>query len=234
MTQTPNPIRLITLDLDDTVWDSRQALVAAEHAVYAVLAEQCPRITAALEPEDMVAHRRDIMERRPELAHDFTRLRIAALEALALEHGYGPAVVEAAMAAFFQHRNTVVVYPDSEAVLAMLSQRFELVAVTNGNADVAAIGLGHYFSYAVSPAESGAAKPDPGMFRYVLERSGVAPGQVLHVGDEPHTDILGAWRAGIAGVWVNRYGRQWPTLDARPHAEITSLEALPGVLAAFE
>jgi len=224
-------IKLVTLDLDDTLWDSRAALAAAEQAVYAYLARHCPRITAALSPADMARQRLALMRERPDLAHDLTRLRLAALAALAREHGYDSAVSEGAMAVFFEHRNAVRVYPDTEPALATLAERYELVAVSNGNASVAATGLRAYFRYAVSPAEAGAAKPDPGMFRYVLERSGVRPEEVVHVGDEPHTDILGAWRSGIPAVWLNRRGEHWPAIEPAPRAEIASLAHLADALA---
>ena len=57
--------------------------------------------------------------------------------------------------------------------------------------------LAGYFTAIVSSAEAAAAKPDPGAFRVALERLGVKPARVLHVGDGD-TDRDGAAAAGIA------------------------------------
>jgi putative hydrolase of the HAD superfamily len=54
---------------------------------------------------------------------------------------------------------------------------------------------------------------------------------VLHIGDDAHLDGLGALRAGMQTVWLNREGADWPHPDTRPHAVVTSLHALMPLLA---
>jgi putative hydrolase of the HAD superfamily len=68
------------------------------------------------------------------------------------------------------------------------------------------------------------------MFDPVLARTGVGAEGVIHVGDEPVYDIEGAHNANLRAVWVNRKARDWPATQRPPHAEITTLEALPGVI----
>lgn len=58
-----------------------------------------------------------------------------------------------------------------------------------------ALGL-RGFSIVVTSADVGVAKPDPAIFRFALERLGVAAGRALHVGDEP-ADAEGAVAAGM-------------------------------------
>ncbi|WP_225410864.1 HAD family hydrolase [Stigmatella hybrida] len=57
--------------------------------------------------------------------------------------------------------------------------------------------------------EVGAEKPDPRIFQAALARVDRAPGEVLHVGDDPERDIAGAARLGLATCWVS-HGREWP------------------------
>jgi putative hydrolase of the HAD superfamily len=57
----------------------------------------------------------------------------------------------------------------------------------------------------------GCEKPDPRLFRRVLERLGARPDEALHVGDVPELDLAGAEGAGIAGRLVDRRG----VLDGR-------------------
>jgi 4-nitrophenyl phosphatase len=45
-------------------------------------------------------------------------------------------------------------------------------------------------------------KPEPAMFRAILETSGVPPGEAVVVGDNPASDVIGARRAGCAAILV--------------------------------
>jgi phosphoglycolate/pyridoxal phosphate phosphatase family enzyme len=45
-------------------------------------------------------------------------------------------------------------------------------------------------------------KPEPGIFRAILERAGIDPAEAIAVGDNPDSDIVAARRAGIASVLV--------------------------------
>ena len=45
-------------------------------------------------------------------------------------------------------------------------------------------------------------KPEPGMFRAILERAGVEAGDALTIGDNPDSDIVAARRAGIRSILV--------------------------------
>jgi HAD superfamily hydrolase (TIGR01549 family) len=47
---------------------------------------------------------------------------------------------------------------------------FDLYALSNGNADIQRVGLGHLFKQHFSAAGVGAAKPDPRMFQAALDR----------------------------------------------------------------
>ena len=54
---------------------------------------------------------------------------------------------------------------------------------------------------------------------------------MLHVGDDPDLDVIGAARAGLRTCWINRAGddghmRRWPRDDLHPDLEFPSLHAL--------
>ena len=38
---------------------------------------------------------------------------------------------------------------------------------------------------------------------------GLAPHQVLHIGDDAHLDAWGARNAGLACIWLNRDDKPW-------------------------
>ena len=55
---------------------------------------------------------------------------------------------------------------------------------------------------------------------------GVPPQEVLYVGDEHETDVLGARGAGLSAVLLDRFG----TAPSGEAAVITSLAGLPALL----
>jgi putative hydrolase of the HAD superfamily len=62
-------------------------------------------------------------------------------------------------------------------------------------------GLGSLFSVIVTPADAGAAKPDPRIFERALEHLAVSPGRALHIGDGA-VDEEGAAAAGMQFAWT--------------------------------
>ncbi len=81
----------------------------------------------------------------------------------------------------------------------------------------------------------GVAKPDARIFEVACSEFGVRPEQAVYVGDRLRTDAIGAARAGLTGVWLNRRGDVPPAADAAEAAavgviELTSLDALPDAL----
>jgi putative hydrolase of the HAD superfamily len=49
---------------------------------------------------------------------------------------------------------------------------------------------------------------------------------VLHVGDDPLADVVGAERAGMQSVWLNREAREWPAEWPLPTRIVTTLAEL--------
>lgn len=207
-------IRLITFDLDDTLWPCRPVIRRAEQVVYEWLAEHAPRITRAMSLEAMSDHRRAFMRAHPELTHDPTLVRLRTLEELMARHGYPASLAGEATAVFRQARNQVTPFDDVIPALRVLRRRFLLVSVTNGNAQVEQTPLAGLFHLDLTSAQVGAAKPDPALFQAALDWAGVLSNKVLHVGDDPERDVLAARRAGIRELWLRR-GPQtpWPFIE---------------------
>ncbi len=220
----------VTLDLDDTLWDCLPVLERAERAFHAFIDEHLPRVSERHDEASLAAHRQQHYRRHPEHAHDLTASRKHWLASVAAEFGYGAELVEPAFAAFLTARNQVELYESAEPCLRMLSSRFTLGAITNGNADLAAIGIDHYFDFVVTPAEAGAAKPSPRMFLAALTAAGAEPTCAVHVGDDPERDILGAAAVGMRTVWINASLAPWPG-GRLPDAVVRHIGELEQVLA---
>jgi FMN hydrolase / 5-amino-6-(5-phospho-D-ribitylamino)uracil phosphatase len=126
----------------------------------------------------------------------------------------------------------VDLYDDALPALTFLAERFPVVAVSNGNADVGRVGLGAYFSGSFSACAFGVGKPDPRIFHAAAASVAVRPDEVLHVGDDAALDVLGGLEAGMQTVWLNRDGQHWGH-EATPHATVATLQQLCELLHAL-
>ena len=223
-------VRVISFDLDDTLWAIDPVIARANQALFDWLAARYPRITQGHTPESLHSVCLALMHGRPLEKHDLTRLRKAFLRHPGQGVGYGEDFAEDAFEVFFAERNAVDIYPEVESVLARLARRYRLVALSNGNACIERIGLTGYFSASVNSARVGAAKPDPAIFHAALAELGESAQAWLHVGDHPEHDVLGAQRAGVRAVWLNRHAVSWPLQLAPPCVQLTDLQALVALL----
>ena len=223
-------IRAITIDLDDTLWEIHPVIHRAERALYAWLGDQYPRITEKFSRKDIFQQRIAVAEEFPEQSHDYTFMRRKVLGRLGIAAGYSDSIVDEAMAVFDAHRNDVEIFPEVRPALAELRERYILIAVTNGNANLRMIGIDDLFHDIVTARLAGAAKPDQQIFDAAVSAAGCTPEQTLHVGDHPEFDVDGAIAAGLHAVWVNRSGDKWPQGLAKPHAVVTHIGQLPDLL----
>ncbi len=217
------PFRLITFDLDDTVWPCVPVIQAAEEALHGWLRRHAPRLAHTHDVASMRRHRRELMDAMPHIAHDLGQIRRRSLVVLLESFGYAVALAEEAMALFDEHRNRVEPFADVAPVLRTLSERYRLVSLTNGTSNPEATPLRGLFERSLTAADAGAAKPDPALFVCALEQVGCEPAESLHVGDDPWMDVEAARAIGLTTVWVNRYGRAWPDELARPAVTVTDL-----------
>jgi 2-haloalkanoic acid dehalogenase type II len=225
-------IRAIFFDLDNTLWDVQPVIVRAEHALHAFLAAHYPRVTQRHDLESMRALRVQVACDHPAMRHDFTFLRLETLRRHAREADYPESMAEEAFEVFYRARNEVVLYDDVRPALERLAGGYRLFAISNGNADLAAIGLGDFFEASLSAREAGMLKPDRRIFARLLDHAGLSARDAAHVGDDPECDIEGARDAGLVPVWLNRDAIAWPRASARPALEIATLGELPEVLGA--
>ena len=162
---------------------------------------------------------------RPDLKHDLSAIRRESIRLALYRAGEDPLMAERAFDVFHAERQRVELFDDVLPALDFLAQRFPIVSLSNGNADVHRVGIGHYFKASISAQEFGVAKPDPRIFHAAASAMGVEPHEVLHVGDDATLDALAAITAGMQAVWLNPAQQAWPH-DTPPHATVASLTEL--------
>ena len=130
-------------------------------------------------------------------------------------------------------------YPDVRRALAELQARGFWVGLA-GNQTAKAGSLLRKLDLPVdaiaTSAEWGVAKPDPAFFGHVVELAGVAPHELLYVGDHRDNDVVAGHRAGLWTALIRRgpWGRLWaddPAVQANADWVIDSLTELPRLIA---
>ena len=152
-------LRAVAFDLDNTLWDIEPVLERAERRLIEWMHENCPRIPERVSLAEMRAAREQVARDEPERAHDFTYLRMVALARHARECGYEEAVAGQAFEVFFRARNELELFDDVRPGLERLKSRYALATLSNGNADLALIGLAEVFCASLNARQIGAAKP---------------------------------------------------------------------------
>ena len=102
-------------------------------------------------------------------------------------------------------------YPESEGVMRRLSEAgLPLYAVSNWDIELSKVlddlGWTGFFDGVVVSAVLGVEKPEGAIFEEALRVSGAARDRVVHVGNDPVTDVRGASEAGLDTVFVDRRG----------------------------
>ena len=207
----PPPVtKAVLFDLDDTLWPIAPTIIRAETLQYEWLTAHAPATVAQHGRDSMRARRMELAQSDPRYRYDLWSLRHTALvEALAAS-GEDAALADAAMAIFSRERNMVSVFDDVVPGLTRLGQHFALGTISNGFADLEAIGLAVHFRISIAAHKLGFAKPDQRIFRQACEALQVMPHEALYVGDDPLLDVAGAQQAGLRAVWMNRFGRELP------------------------
>lgn len=133
-----------------------------------------------------------------------------------------------------QRHQKPFVYEESFQVLDELKKSYRLLLLTNGSPDLQNTKLDitpelvPYFEQIIISGAFGKGKPDATIFEHALEKMNLTKDEVLMVGDNLMTDILGASRTGIKSVWINRHNKE--RNEVVPDYEITHLEELYPIL----
>jgi putative hydrolase of the HAD superfamily len=208
-------IGAVLFDLDDTLFQHREAV---DDAVIATL-EAMERAGDAPAVAEEQARWRELEE------HHYNRYLAGELDyreqrrerVRAFLAPYGATLEDAAAEAWFEewvqrYRSAFRLHDDAQPCLDALEQRIPGVRfgiITNGDlafqtAKLEALGIEQRFAHLITSGELGVAKPDPRIFEIAAERFGLRPEECVYIGDRLGTDAIGAAKAGMTGVWLDR------------------------------
>ena len=124
-------------------------------------------------------------------------------------------------------------YPDVAATLEKLASRCRLALVSNIDDDLLAMTpLGRTFDLVCTAERACGYKPDGRLFRYLIDRAGVALGEIFHSGQSQFTDMVGGKPLGLTIAWINRRGLPLHPSVPRPDFVFSGLAPLVSLLGA--
>lgn len=230
-----NPIKAITFDLDDTLYDNSLIVEKAEDELIKALQHYDPlrNITKA----DYFTAKNTVFESNPDIYHDVIVWRIETIKSI-LTNAKLPTskitdIIDETLAIFNFWRHKMQIPPATHNLLTKLAAKYPLAVITNGNVEVAKIGLDDYFQFSLRGGANGRSKPFPEIFELAAQKLAIPTYQILHVGDNLYTDVNGAINSSLLACWINIWGQDiYHLSDARilPHIEITQLSELDNLL----
>ena len=207
----PSAVRVISFDLDDTLWSGSQVIMQAEKMMLSWMHQHTPRVLENLSTEALRNKKIEFIQLNHHLSNKISDARQIFLQQLFSEFDYEQPekLAQDCFDVFYHARQQVILFDDVLDVLTHLKKEYRLIAITNGNANIEIIGLDHLFEFCLQAEDFDRPKPHRDMFDHALERVGYAAHEVLHVGDHPVQDMQGAYHAGIQTCWLDDRSHQW-------------------------
>jgi len=236
-------IRAVLFDLDDTLFAHRESVEAGIRAHRTALGGELGAADPVAEFARWNALEEEHYHRYLAGELDFHGQRRARVRGFVAP--YGLELDDAAAEAWFEdylvhYESTWTLHADVDACFTAIAPR-ALGIITNGDitfqsAKIVGTGLDARIPLVdvIASGEVGVAKPDARIFEVAATHFGVAPDEACYVGDRLHTDAIGAARAGLLGVWIDRPGTATDEQLAEAAAEgvpvIRGLADLPPLL----
>lgn len=204
--------KLISFDLDDTLWHTAPTLERAEHRTEQWLKTNAPLIYQQFDSDSLRKRRWNLLKERPDLKHHISEWRRLSLQIVCEEVGYSSsdalAISDGAMDCFLTARQDVELFPHAQAMLAELSKRYMLIGLTNGNARLEETVIGGFFEAHLRAETVGESKPGPRMFLEALNIANCTRDECVHVGDDWTNDCEAAAKLGIQPVQAALLGQE--------------------------
>ncbi|MCU0316605.1 MAG: HAD-IA family hydrolase [Fimbriimonadaceae bacterium] len=217
-----SPFRVVSFDCAQTLvevdWVPPVVALKCARKVGLALDEQVAAETYSRLIGSRWAHYGLLNQRRdPKVLEDFwLTLSEDWLKQLGEDIALAPELIRVSDEVFFGTPSEVYrLYEDVIPTLQGLKERdYPLIVISNWDASLHRVlnhfGLSGFFNFALASLEEGAEKPDPKLFRVALDRLGLPPGEILHIGDNPIDDVQGARALGMGTLLIDRGAEPGP------------------------
>jgi HAD superfamily hydrolase (TIGR01549 family) len=225
-------IAFVYFDLDDTLLDHQAAERAALADVRRQFQDALGHASVATVQATYHKHNAPLWEQYADGAIGKATLQrqrfVRLLEALDADH-LDPETVGAYYLKRYAHHWQFM--PGAEAAFQAVAAHYPVGILTNGFVETQRQKLSRFpglrdrSEAIVISEETGHLKPDPRVFTHATDAAGVAPEEVLYVGDSRRSDVGGGTRAGWQVAWYAV--RANDPDDERP---VLTFEAWPALL----
>tara|TARA_B110000196_G_scaffold277016_1_gene255314 strand:+ start:572 stop:1291 length:720 start_codon:yes stop_codon:yes gene_type:complete len=133
-------------------------------------------------------------------------------------------------------KDTIQLFPESLEALMILSKNYKLGMVTNGLSEhqrfkIKKFQLEKYFEFVLISEELGVQKPDEKIFQIAIQKMNLEAEKLIHIGDNPNHDIIGANNARIFSCWLKRKNNWYQEVkDIQPNYIISNLLELKSLM----
>ena len=225
-------IKMITFDLDDTLWDNRPTILKAEIDTRKWIEDKVGEVQWG-DFDDFLSLREELIKEDASIEWDISKLRKEIFRKK-ISHitpsNLRDEIVDKAFDIFITRRHEIELFDGVKESLENLSKKYILGVLTNGNADVYRFDIGKYFKFSISSLEAKNSKPNRAHFDKAIELvDGMQFDQILHIGDHQVNDILGAYNLGIDTLWFNNNNEKWSQDFPKPD-EFKSWDILPRII----
>jgi len=199
-------IKLITFDLDDTLWDNYPTIIKAERETRKWIEREVGKIEWG-DFNDFLSLRDQLIKDDKSIAWDISKLRKEIFRKK-LSHvtseKYRDNIVDKAFEIFISKRHDVKFFDGVKNAIRDLSKKYILGVLTNGNANIYKFDIGECFEFSISSLEAKDSKPNRAHFDMALTKvKDITFDNMLHIGDHQINDMYAANKLGIDCLWFN-------------------------------
>ena len=227
-------IKAVFFDLDGTLCDSDAAWSVAQRETFQLLREQYPDVSEEVLTEAWRNVHQELFKQLDAGKCSMADVRDARFQCLFQELGLPIDKVMEGLSGFFCSRYLTGLRLYDDATVLEKLHAYHVGIITNGAHDehtdsqlskVRHLGLSERIQSLTISGEIGVRKPKIEIFQVACERAGVSSREAMLVGDTVENDIVGANRAGMTSVFIDRESDLLTpkTADEQPDYSISNL-----------
>ena len=212
-----SPFKVISFDLDDTLYDNTEVIYRAE-VEFSRFLQKKYSLPDYADYSFWAQCKSRVLTTDRDFDDDVTLLRAYGIMAGMYNLGHEIELEEALelVDTFVKIRSDIKISDEVMSLLNDLRQHYELVAMSNGNVSLEHLGLDGIFTMNVRPCyKKLKRKPHSDMFNHLSESLNVPLREIMHVGDEPYSDVKGAVLANCQCAFLDRgYAKKLKGLES--------------------
>ena len=206
-------IKAVFFDLDGTLCDSDTAWSIAQRETFQFLRKHYPDVSEEVLTEAWRTVHQKLFQQLNAGKCSMAEVRDSRFQCLFRELGLPTDKIMEEISDFFCSRYLTSLHLYEDVTVLEELHAYHVGIITNGAHDehtdsqlskVRHLGLSERIQSLTISGEIGIRKPNIEIFKVACERAGVLPEEAMLVGDTIQNDIVGANRAGMTSVFINR------------------------------